>query len=177
MEIITIQSAEIAKLKGRLLEKEESLLNQNFSRPIASNTTYADKVKSGNTTERSKSVNRNKVAKKYITTAKLKGESNFLQIPGKWSRPNWTLESSRLELRQVRNIRNDYGPRAALVIRSTLETQAILVTRHIVIVHLNTHNLDCLLISTYCPPKGNLMTNLDVLQPFLEKYINFKTYL
>ncbi|GIY00332.1 hypothetical protein CEXT_145181 [Caerostris extrusa] len=41
----------------------------------------------------------------------------------------------------------DCGPRAALVIRSTLETQAILVTR--IIVHLIIHDLDCLLISTY----------------------------
>ncbi|GIX71193.1 hypothetical protein CEXT_318841 [Caerostris extrusa] len=71
----------------------------------------------------------------------------------------------------------DCGPRAALVIRSTLETQAILVTMDIVIVHMITQNLGCLLVSTYCPPKGNIMTNLVVvLQSYLEKY-NFKTFI
>ncbi|GIX83497.1 probable RNA-directed DNA polymerase from transposon BS [Caerostris darwini] len=36
---------------------------------------------------------------------------------------------------------------------------------------------DCLLISTYCPPKGDLASHLEVLQAFLVKYPLFKIFI
>ncbi|GIX76547.1 hypothetical protein CDAR_499971 [Caerostris darwini] len=36
---------------------------------------------------------------------------------------------------------------------------------------------DCLLISTYCPPKGDLASHLQVLQAFLVKYPLFKIFI
>ncbi|GIY65161.1 hypothetical protein CDAR_437241, partial [Caerostris darwini] len=227
VKIVASQNTYIAQLEGRLQEMERILTVKATSQQapideavardqvknlpgnkVSSTISYADKVRNGATSERIKSVNRNKVTKKFVTTVKPKEEATSSADTRKVVQTKLDIRKLKIGVKQLSNsilcfnfdfisinepyvfdntitaipfhytiVAADCGPRAALVIKSNLETQTILVTRDIVIVHLIISGSDCLLISTYCPPKGNLALNLEVIQAFLMKYPHFKTFI
>ncbi|GIX89962.1 hypothetical protein CEXT_272111 [Caerostris extrusa] len=110
LEIITLQNIEIAKLQGRLMEREEFAPNKHLS--------YADKVKiknsnsntskTTNSRDRSKSAIRNKTVKKYISTVKPKEESSSSSsiVTRKVVQSKLDVRHFKIGVKHVRNIRN-----------------------------------------------------------------------
>ncbi|GIY54778.1 uncharacterized protein CDAR_391111 [Caerostris darwini] len=88
--------------------------------PVAkapSTISYADRVKSGTTTERSKSVIKNKVTKKYITTVKPKEEASSSAETRKMVQAKLDIRTLKIGVKQVRNIRN-----GGIIIETDTET-------------------------------------------------------
>ncbi|GIY32627.1 hypothetical protein CDAR_287291 [Caerostris darwini] len=73
---------------------------------VPSTVSYADRVKSGTTTESSKTVIKNKVSKKHITTVKPKVETSSSAETRKLVQAKLDIRKLKIGVKQVRNIRN-----------------------------------------------------------------------
>ncbi|GIX70133.1 probable RNA-directed DNA polymerase from transposon BS [Caerostris darwini] len=68
-------------------------------------------------------------------------------------------------------------PKAALIIKNKYQCQMIFQNRFLVVTQINIQNIDCLVISAYCPPRGELSNCLNNIQFWIEKYPHFKVLL
>ncbi|GIY68090.1 hypothetical protein CDAR_453051 [Caerostris darwini] len=62
------------------------------------------------------------------------------------------------------------SPKAALAIKAAFNSQTVLITREVVVILANIHNIDFLLASIYCPPGNDIDVNLHCLIPYLNKF-------
>ncbi|GIX87716.1 uncharacterized protein CDAR_617071 [Caerostris darwini] len=64
------------------------------------------------------------------------------------------------------------APKAVIAIKTSFNSQAIHITKEVVVILANIYSTDLLLASIYCPP-NNIEENLNTLRPILNKYNDF----